>query len=307
MSEPLDNNGQSIKPNFRLSNNRRKAFLGLLGLCEGLTSDKKINVDEVVFLDTWLKDNHEFLKGDSDYRDITDAAGDVLEDGIIMADEHADLMALLRTIVQIRGEEAYVCERSEMEFLLGFLRRIADDQNVNDFEILSLKGWLQNTLLPLDRWPNSILVERIAQIIDDLVIDAEEADDLLRILNALTGDSLSQGLTSGTSSTLPLNDICSLEFEDKSFCITGKCASGPRKRVEAEIIDRGGTPQSSVTRKLDCLVTGTLSSRDRAQTTYATKIEKPWLSGAMAASCSLFLKKPFIRVFEPHALETIPA
>lgn len=274
MSEPRDHDGQPINTRFHYSNNRRKAFLGLLGLCEGLTADRELNADEIVFLDTWMKQNHEYLEGESDYEDIADAVADVLEDGIVTAEEQQDLMALLRSVVQYRGEEAYTCERSEMEFLLGFLRGIAADQALNEFEVLALKGWLRNTLLPLDKWPNNILVQRIAQIVEDRVIEAEEADDLLDTINALTGDSLSLGLTSGTSSTLPLDDVYSLQFQDKTFCITGKCAGGPRKKIEAEITNRGGIPKSSVTKKLDYLVIGTLSSRDWAQSAYGTKIEK---------------------------------
>ena len=65
-----------------------------------------------------------------------------------------------------------------------------------------------------------------------------------------------------------------IEFDGKTFCITGKLASGPRKQCEAAIRSKGGVPQSSVTRKLDYLVIGTLASRDWAQSTYGTKIER---------------------------------
>ena len=82
------------------------------------------------------------------------------------------------------------------------------------------------------------------------------------------------GVASGMSTALPFEAVESVKFDGKTFCITGKLASGSRKRCEDAIRRKGGVPQSSVTQKLDYLVVGTLASRDWAQSTHGTKIEK---------------------------------
>ena len=167
MSEQLDQDGQPIEKGYHFANNRRKALYSLLGICEGLTADQELTHDEVVFLDVWLKESHEQLRGDPDYRDLIDHVGDVLEDGIATHEELDDLRGTLRTLVEFRADEAMMTERGEMEFLLGFLRGISADQTLNEYEVLALRAWLRYTLLPTDKWPTSVLLERIRQIVKD--------------------------------------------------------------------------------------------------------------------------------------------
>lgn len=274
MGEPLDQDGQPLQQGFNLGNNRRKALYGLLGICEGLTADQELTHDEVVFLDVWLKENYELLRGDPDYQDLVDHVTDVLEDGIATHEELDDLMGTLRTLVEYRADEALGTERGEMEFLLGFLRGISADQELNEYEILALRTWLRHTLLPTDKWPTSVLLERVRQIVKDRRIEDEEAADLLETVTGIIGNGMEIGVVSGMSTALPLDFVESVEFDGKTFCITGKLACGSRRRCEDAIRRKGGTPQSSVTAKLDYLVIGTLASRDWAQSSHGTKIEK---------------------------------
>ncbi len=275
MSEPVDQDqdGQPIE-GFNESNNRKKALFGLIGICEGLTADQELTADEVVFLDVWLKENHALLAKDPDYIDLVDQVSDVLEDGIVTEDELEDLMATLRTLVEFRADEAFATERGEMEFLLGFLRGIAADQQLNEYEVLALRTWLHQTLLPTDKWPTSVLLERVRQIVADRRIEDDEAADLLETVSGIIGQGMQVGVTTGMSTTLPLDQVESVDFDGKTFCVTGKLASGPRKQFEDAIRRKGGTPMSSVSRKLDYLIIGTLASRDWAQSTHGTKIEK---------------------------------
>lgn len=274
MSELLDRDGQPLEKGYHVANNRRKALYSLLGICEGLTADRELTHDEVVFLDVWLKENHEQLRHDPDYIDLADHVNDVLEDGIATHEELDDLLETLRTLVEYRAGEAVASERDEMEFLLGFLRGITADQELNEYEVLALRAWLRHTMLPTEKWPMSVLLERVRQIVKDRKIEDEEAADLLETVTSILGNGMDVGVASGMSTALPVDVVEAIEFDGRTFCITGKLASGPRKRCEDAIRQKGGTPQSSVTRKLDYLVIGTLASRDWAQSTHGTKIEK---------------------------------
>ncbi len=89
MSTRLDEHGQPIAK-FNWHNNFRKAMDSLYGLCAGLLADRKLTDDEIIFLDTWLKEHHEICT-DFPANVIYRRVRDVLADGIITEDERADL------------------------------------------------------------------------------------------------------------------------------------------------------------------------------------------------------------------------
>ncbi len=271
MSISLDEHGQPLERGFNAANNRRKAFLGLLGLCEGLVADNELTSTEVAFLDVWLKDNT-ILRNDPDYIDLVEAVSDALEDGLLTAEELDDLKVLLKDIVQYRGDELYSPE-AELEYLLGFLRGVAADQALTDFEILALRAWVHQSTLPHNKWPSSELLYRIERVVQDGVITAEESEDLHETVSGLLGSPELIGVASGTSTTLPLDTVDCVEFEGRTFCITGKLVHGTRRKAEMEIEARGGMPVKKVTSKLDYLVVGTLASRDWAHSSFGRKIE----------------------------------
>ena len=273
MYDNTDGDGQPLNRGYNATRNRRKALFTLLGICEGLLADNQLTRDEVVFLDVWLKENAE-LRDDPDYIDLVDAVQDILGDGLITEEELTDLQELLQTLVDFRSDEALSSERGEMEFLLGFLRGVAADQELNEYEILALRAWLRNTMLSNDKWPASVLLKRIRQIVADKRIEDAEAADLLDTITDIVGDGLQNGIASGLSTSLPVDPVNTVDFTGRSFCITGKLASGPRHRCEMAISSRGSIPQSSVNKTLDYLVIGTLASRDWAQSSYGTKIER---------------------------------
>lgn len=78
-----------------------KSTESLPGLCRGLIADNQLNEHEVVFLDTWLKENDEITRswpGDVIARRVRE----ILADGIVTADEAEDLK---ETLAQITGTD----------------------------------------------------------------------------------------------------------------------------------------------------------------------------------------------------------
>lgn len=271
MDNGLDEHGQPLNTGFNIANNRRKAMLGLFRLCDGLIADNELTPTEVTFLDVWLKENS-ILRNDPDYQDLVEAVSDVLEDGLVTAEELDDLTELLKDIVQYRGGELYSPEE-ELEYLLGYLRGLVADQVLTEFEIMALRAWVHRSNLPHNKWPTSELLHRIECVVDDGIITAEEAKDLHETVSGLLGGPELIGMADGTSATLPLDVVECVEFEGRTFCVTGKLVHGTRRKAEMEIESRGGIPVKTVTGKLDYLVVGALASRDWAHSSFGRKIE----------------------------------
>lgn len=122
----------------------------------------------------------------------------------------------------------------QLDTLIGLSKGITADGQVNQPEAEFLQSWLiQNR-----QSENPIIVNLLAKVTDTLedgILDAEEAAELLAILRTLAGDSGEVGEVAKTAS-LP---ICSpppkLGFVDKTFLFTGTFAYGTRKQCQAAI------------------------------------------------------------------------
>jgi hypothetical protein len=99
----LDNNGQPVVTGFNYSRNVEKAFDNLLGIISGIQADIELTNGEIVFLQNWLSDQ-QYLRSDPDVIDLLDALDSVLADGVITAEERADLSVLLNDFIEYRDE-----------------------------------------------------------------------------------------------------------------------------------------------------------------------------------------------------------
>lgn len=79
------------------------------------------------------------------------------------------------------------------------------------------------------------------------------------------------------TTSLPIEkDLKTIEFENKSFCLTGTFSSayGDRKQLANVIKDKGGIMKDSVPKFLDYLVIGEFGNSDWIHASYGRKIEK---------------------------------
>lgn len=93
----LDDDGQP-RAGFHRWRNLEKSIDTLLGICAGLVADNRINRDEALFLDTWLRDNNDVATdwpGDV----ITQRVSTILHDGIVTDEELLDLRDTLTKLV----------------------------------------------------------------------------------------------------------------------------------------------------------------------------------------------------------------
>ena len=151
----LDKNGQPAATNFNLAQNVAKSLLSLQGILKGLVADKQLNELELIFLSTWIK-SHRQLERDGDVLDLLDSIDDIVADGIITADELADLQTQIEDVIEY-GVLAPQCVEDLTNELLGFVSGISADNIVTLDEMTSLVNWLNDNPDAVECWPGNVL------------------------------------------------------------------------------------------------------------------------------------------------------
>lgn len=183
-------------------------------------------------------------------------------------DENAQLVA--NAICQEKRSQRTVDE------LIGIAKGMIADGVINSKEADFLTCWLnENMHLSGDVWPINVISQKVYEMLSDGIIDSDERSALFDLLSECVGGRPVAEKISSFSTSLPLDSPPpAIKFEGRSFCLTGCFAMGPRRACEQQILSRGGNIMSSVTRKLDFLVIGSIGSRDWLHSTHGTKIIK---------------------------------
>ncbi len=159
--------------------------------------------------------------------------------------------------------------------LIGICEGMLVDGYLCDAEILYLKNWLEENDQIAYTWPGEVVYKRIVEVLNDGEITEEERRYLTKTLQELIGGSFSEtGGTPAEPISFPIARVNAIEFEGKTFCFTGTFLFGTRPACHKATEKVGGIPALRITRKLDYLVIGTLSTRSWANTSFGRKIEK---------------------------------
>lgn len=256
---------------FGYKRNKQKALISLNGILSGLTADQRLNETEILFMATWLKSDSEFKK-DGDFLDIQDAIRDVLEDGIITADEKEDLLTLLNDVLQYNEIEHDNMD-ALVNMLLGFLQGISADNNIAEQEVIALSSLLLKHRDLLASWPGSLLFNRLNDILADGEITEDEREDLLELVKQISGQRFTEsGLATGMATEF-FADGELMSINGKTVCFTGKFLSDTRHNLELQAKILGASPVKGITTHLDVLIIGSLASRDWMFTSHGRKIE----------------------------------
>ena len=274
ISKEIDS--QPLTRAFSFSDQKDRALYGLKGILTGVVADKRLNEMELLFLDTWLK-SQEFLSEDEDVLAILRLVGEILEDGEISPDELALMQSRVEQVISSKGADGSE-EVGHIEELIGFLTGTASDGVLNDQEITGMSAWLDKNESVREVWPASVIVERLANILEDGVITDEEREDLLVTVRQVTGTHTDD---SGPSCEAPTevweDSVEEIKFAGSVFCLTGDFVTGDRDSVDTMLRCLGAETNSSVNKSVDYLVIGTLASRDWLYTSHGRKIEKALL------------------------------
>lgn len=270
-----DAHGQPVAA-FGYWRNRDKLLNNLVGILDGILADGRIDEQEVVYLDTWLKDAST-LAGNWAFDSLCEQVESVLEDGIITADELAHLRealpSLLRAVVEIPSIDFY-SEESDKLLLEGLCKGVMANRLLNDAEVRYLDWWLGQNIQLKANFPGRELYALVQKVLADGQITEDERQALAQAIERYIGNPLEEGAADGMATRLPVDLNPRVEFEGASICFTGQFLSGTRKQCQERASLLGASPRNNVVKDLDYLVIGTLSSRDWRFSNHGRKIEK---------------------------------
>ncbi|MNN01504.1 DNA polymerase III subunit epsilon [compost metagenome] len=159
--------------------------------------------------------------------------------------------------------------------MLGIAAGLTADSNINQQEAEFLKSWIEQHLAHLDDPVINLLYRRLADMLSDGVLDADESTELLDVLQQFTGVPNSSVRPFAAPTTLPLNNPAPvLDWSERVYLFTGAMAFGPRKECEALVLERGGLIGGSVSKKVHYLVVGSVGNEQWLHSSYGTKIKK---------------------------------
>ncbi len=163
-----------------------------------------------------------------------------------------------------------------VEHLLGLCRGLLADNQLNRHEVAFLATWMENHLDDLRQHPvGRLLIARVARVVEDGVVTDEELLDLKSGLEEVLGGGVFDDAgAGGLACTAGADSGVAIDFAGRAFVVTGKFLYGPRRIVEAAIVDRGGLLLDTVSKKVHYVVIGTMGSRDWTNSSFGGKLEK---------------------------------
>ncbi len=173
-----------------------------------------------------------------------------------------------------RSRNAAQIQDRLIDELIGVARGVIADGIVDEKEAIFIGQWIEQHREIATRWPVNVLYARLTEMLKDGVLSDDEQTELLATLRDLTGES-SLFQEPNRSTTLPLDKPApDVEFQGKTFCLTGRFVFGTLLDCEDTIAEMGGTVVQTPGENTDYLVIGELGSPEWIHTTFGRSIER---------------------------------
>lgn len=256
-----------------------KAINTLRGIVAGISTDAKVQSDEIAELAHWCA-LHEPLRDRHPFSEIIPIVETACADGVITDEESKDILWVCSSFAS--SGKYYDEITSSIQFLAGMIHGMMADCDLSDAELHALQSWIEANDFLSGTYPFDEINSLLSSIMADDVITEAERNTLLAFLSTVIEFKDSLNLTEKEFLNLrkeySVSGICAIcpeiTFADKSFCFTGEFNRGQRKEIAAKITKLGGIAKSAVSGKTDYLVVGNAGNPCWAYACYGRKIEE---------------------------------
>ena len=214
----------------------------LYGIIKGINYDGIIDDKEIEKLRLWVEDNR-LYKQYSLFDTIINKLEEILEDNVITEYERIELEKL---VTSINESKMYSESTLTLQILNGILDGIVCNQKVNQKEIENLNIWLRQNDYLKDVYPYDKVLLEVNKVLEDGVLTEEESNYIFDTFNEMVNPDF--------------NDDENIDFNGKTFCLTGEFKCATKQEISKKLQELGGTEKTGVSSKLDYLIVGGVGS-----------------------------------------------
>lgn len=229
----------------------------LYGIIQGINFDYVINNYEITLLEKWVKENNKYRNYELFYS-LTNTISRIIEDKQVSKSEKN---TLLNICSNIDNSKIYTKTTLNIQILRGILKGIIADNKLNEFEIINLKKWLDAHTYLDGIYPYDKILHSINKVLADRKITVSEKEELLSIVDEIMNPLKQQEETK-------------IQFEGKTFCLTGDFKSGTKDTVKEKIEEFGGIIKTGISSKVNYLIVGSLGNENWKYGNLGGKIAK---------------------------------
>lgn len=254
-----------------------KAINSLKGILLGINLDKEVNKQEVNELKQWAE-NHRALINRNPFKEFMTIIEETVSNNIPATETIEDLFWLCQKYET--DNYYYKALTTDLQTLQGICHGILADGIINEKEVRDLEAWLEQNTHLSTYYPYDEIRSLILSIVSDGKIEEEEIVILKAYLNQfvnIENQEIAKQIDAETAD-INISGHCTsdpnIDFDGKTFCVTGVLKSGARAELENLISDLGGIPVKSVSKKTDYLIVGDNGNQSWAFACYGRKVEK---------------------------------
>lgn len=254
-----------------------KAINSLKGILLGINLDEQVNEKEINELKKWAE-NHRSLINRNPFKEFMTIIDETVSNNIPATETIEDLFWLCQKYEN--DNYYYNAVTTDLQTLQGICHGILADGIINEKEVRDLEKWLEQNTHLSTYYPYDEIRSLMLSIVSDGIIEEEEILILKAYLNQfvnIENKEIAKQIDQETAD-INISGHCTsdpnIEFDGKTFCVTGVLKSGNRSELENLISDLGGIPTKTVTKKTDYLIVGDNGNPAWAFACYGRKVEK---------------------------------
>lgn len=254
-----------------------KAINSLKGILLGINLDEQVNETEINELKKWAE-NHRSLINRNPFKEFMTIIDETVSNNIPATETIEDLFWLCQKYEN--DNYYYNAVTTDLQTLQGICHGILADGIINEKEVRDLEKWLDNNTHLSTYYPYDEIRSLMLSIVSDGIIEEEEILILKAYLNQfvnIENKEIAKQIDQDTAD-INISGHCTsdpnIDFDGKTFCVTGVLKSGNRSELENLISDLGGMPTRTVTKKTDYLIVGDNGNPAWAFACYGRKVEK---------------------------------